>query len=450
MLVGSACSQPVAERPTFEVPTEIVPDWVNPADVEELFPPEGGCLLAVGGGVRILEVLEDSGAYGRLRAGDIVTGLDGIPVSTQETLLGVLRGGRVDDVVRVEGVRAGEPFSFEVQLSPVPGEPRRAVLGIIPETKLEVVSPAEVPASGVIRPLSRPVILDGGVYVHDPLAATWFSFPGASPVRGAALGPDLYAVGATDPLSLVKVGEGVAIPIDPGPVVVESRVGLVEVVASRFETVLASVGDLVLVAGEAAAEGSTAFAVHAVDPVERSVVWTRILGLSPSGNPLVAVDGYLSPSGDRALVVLVEQDPAGGTRSGVWSYYLLDEQGEGEIGPPGIDRFLPTSGVTGWYDDGSLLYVADLDTPQIARWALDTGEHSVMRPVPVEEAFDLVTVVPVGDGQHVVQVRANDVSLINVDQPSSVRPISRGCRYAPIGEAAAGSQPASVAPLVDT
>ena len=95
------------------------------------------------------------------------------------------------------------------------------------------------------------------------------------------------------------------------------------------------------------------------------------------------------------------------------------------------------------------MYVADLDTPQIARWALDTGEHSVMRPVPVEEAFDLVTVVPVGDGQHVVQVRANDVSLINVDQPSSVRPISRGCRYAPIGEAA-GSQPASVAPLVDT
>ena len=73
--------------------------------------------------MRILEVLEDSGAYGRLRAGDIVTGLDGIPVSTQETLLGVLRGGRVDDVVRVEGVRAGEPFSFEVQLSRFPESP---------------------------------------------------------------------------------------------------------------------------------------------------------------------------------------------------------------------------------------------------------------------------------------------------------------------------------------
>ena len=78
----------------------------------------------------------------------------------------------------------------------------------------------------------------------------------------------------------------------------------------------------------------------------------------------------------------------------MFSYYLVDDQGEGVVGPLGIDRFLPTSGVTGWNDDDSLLYVADLDIPQIAKWDLATGDHSVVRPVPVEDAFDLVTVTP--------------------------------------------------------
>ena len=162
----------------------------------------------------------------------------------------------------------------------------------------------------------------------------------------------------------------------------EGVVGQVEVLVTGFEAALASVGDLVLVGGEVAAGvGDTGiFTLIAVDPNARSVVWIRALGLSQNDNPLVAVEGYRSPSGEQALITLVEHDPASDARSDVWSYYLIDEYGEGVVGPPGIDRFFPTSGVTGWYDEGSLLYVADLSVPQIVTWELDTGDHSPIRP----------------------------------------------------------------------
>ena len=433
-LLAVACSQPVPERQHFDIPAEIVPDWVNPADLEELFPAAGGCLLAVGGGVRVLELLDDTAAHGMVRAGDVVMSIDGLPTRSLEMLLRVLEGRSVGDVVEIEGTRAGVPFSISVELSPVPGDPGRAILGIISETKLDPVPPSQLTASGVDGPFSRPVTLNGWIYLYEPLAAAWSPYPGVPAARMGSVGSEIYAVAVADPLSLVRVGIGETIAIDPGPVVFESTGGPIEVTASEFEAALTSVGNLVLVAGQASAgPNDAAFAIHAVDPATRSVVWTRPIGLSQTGNPLVAVDGYRSPSGERALITLVEHDPASDARSGVWSYYLVDEQGEGVVGPPGIDQFFPTSGVTGWYDEGSLLYVADFDVPQIARWALDTGDHSVIRPVAAEEAFDLVTVTPVGDGRHVVQVRQNEVSLIDITQPGASRPISRGCRHVPIG-----------------
>ena len=241
-LLGSACSGPSSERQPFEIPTEIVPEWLNPSDPEELFT-GGGCLLAVGGGVRVLEVLGDTGAHGVLRPGDIITSIDGTPTSSQETLLRVLGGRRPGDLLEVEGTRVGEAFSIGVALSPVPGEPERAILGIIPETKLEVVAPSRLSASGSTDPFSRPMVLDGGVYLHGPLAAAWLPHVGLPPVRTAALGSDLYAVTAADPLALVRIGGGVTIPIDPGPTLFEGGAGPIELVASEFETVLTSVGN---------------------------------------------------------------------------------------------------------------------------------------------------------------------------------------------------------------
>ena len=418
----------------MHVPAEVVPDFVNSADLDQLFPPDGGCLLAVGTGVRVLDVVDGTDAYGVLRPGDIVTSVDGVSISSREVLLGVLDNRRAGDEVVVEGTRTGVPFRAAVPLSPVPGDAGRAILGIITETRLDAVPPRSLAEAPIDDGLARPVILNGWIYRYEPLSAVWTPYPGSPVGEMAGLGSDIYAVADTASLSLVRVGGDEPIAVDPGPVVYESPGGPIEVEASGFDEVVGSVGDLLLVAGEASAgPGNTAFAVHAVDPITASVEWIRPLGLSDSGNPLAAVDAYRSPSGDRALVALVERDPAGDAQPGLWNYYLVDAEGEGMVGPPGVDQFFPTDGVTGWYDDNSLIYLVDLEVPQVARWSLRTGEHSLLKAYTAEEASNLATAFPVGDGAHIVEVRDSEVSLIDVARPELTRLISRGCRHIPIG-----------------
>ena len=431
----AACSQPPPEPPAFEIPDEIVPDWVNTVDPDTIFSAQSGCQLAVGGGVRVLQVLEGTAAHGALRAGDVITSVDGAAVSSREMLLRELADRLVGSGVTIGGDRLGEPFSVNLVLTPVSSEPDRAVLGVIPETKLAAEPPSGLPAEpGGADPFSRPVILDGRIYLHGPLAASWSPYPGAPADQVAALGPDLYAA-AADPLSLVKVGGGGSISIDPGPVVLDRPGGRFEVMVSGFEGALTSVGDLVLAAGEVSTgtgDGGVS-ALIAVDPAERSVAWIRVLRLSRDDLPLAAVQGYRSPSGGQALITLVERGPDGNARPGVWSYYLIDEQGEGVVGPPGVEDFYRNSGVNGWYDEQSILYLADFEIPQIILWDIETGEHTPLRPVDSEATADLSTVSPVGDGRHVVQIREREVSLIDVELPEPARPISRGCRHEPVG-----------------
>ena len=432
-LAVSACSQPSPELPPIGVPAEVVPDVVNPADADKMFPLDRGCLLAVGTGVRVLDVLDGTAASETLRPGDILTTVDGVPVSTREILLRVLNDRRAGEKVAVEGTRVGVPFKASVSLSSVPGEAGRAILGVITETRLEAVPPAGLSDAVVDDWLARPVIVDDWIYRYGPLGAVWTSYPGVPAEQMAELGSGIYAVAAGEPLSLVRVGGGEPIAIDPGPVVYESPVGPLEVVASGFDEVVGSVGGLLLIAGEAAAgPGDTALAVHGVDPVTASVKWIRPLGLSDSGNPLSAVDAYRSPSGDRALVALVEHDEAGSERTELFNYYLVDERGVGVVGPPGVDQFFPTTGVTGWYDDNSLIYFVDIEVPQIVRWSLGTGEHTLLKAYSAEEAFSLRTALPVGDGEHIVEVRDGEVSLIDVNRPEFTRLISRGCRHVPL------------------
>ena len=440
---AAACSQPPPERPAFVIPDEFVPDWVNTVDPDAIFPAQSGCLLAVGGGVRVLQVLEGTAAYGALRAGDVITSVDGAAVSSREMLLRELADRPVGGGITIGGERLGEPFSVDLVLTPVSSEPDRAVLGVIPETKLAAEPPSGLPADPGLSgadPFRRPLIINGRIYLHEPLAAAWSPYPGVPAGQMAALGSDLYAASAADPLSLVKVGGGGAVSIDPGPVMVDGRAGRFEVLVSGFEAVLTSVGDLVLAGGEVTTgtDGVGLSALIAVDPAEQSVAWIRVLGLLEADAPLAAVRGYRSPSGDQALITLVERGPNDDDPADVWTYYLIDEEGEGVMGPPGVDSFYRSTGVNGWYDDQSILYLTDSETPRIIVWDLETGEHSPLRPVDEGEAADLVAVNPVGDGRHVVQIREGEVSLIDVELPEPARPISRGCRHESIGGGSAG------------
>ncbi len=430
-LIGSACGPRAAETTTFDLPAEIVPDWVNPADVESLFG-GAGCWIAIGDGVRILQVLEETMAAGLLRAGDILTEVDGVTTTTREMLFSVLAGRPPGDVLAVEGIRAGAPFSLEVELSSLPEDPERVIMGIIPETRLRAVQLSDLGETGPSDPLSRPVVLNGEVFSHSVLAATWVGHPDVQAVRAVQLGSELYAVVAGDVPGVVRLRDGYTVPVDPEPVPFESAAGTVDLVISGLDTMLASVGDQVLVGGRVTGGEFSTFAILAVDPTDGSVAWTRPLGFSRSGLLSVALEGYRSPSGERAVIALVEQDPTTGARSAVLTYYLLDERGEGVMGPPGIDRFMPTSGITGWYDDRSLVYVTELAETGVGLWDLETGDHSLLWTVPASHATDLITVTPVGDGRHLIMVRPQEVSLVDVFQPEPVRPIARGCSYGPI------------------
>ena len=241
-LMVSACSQPSPELPPVGIPAEVVPDVVNPTDVDKLFPFDGGCRLAIGTGVRVLDVLDGTAASETLQPGDIVTAVDGIAVSSREILLGVLEDKRAGEEVVVEATRVGSPFTASIALSPVAGDPGRAILGIITETRLEAVRPASLSEATIDDGLARPVIVDGWIYRYVPLGAVWTPYPGAPTEQMAGLGADIYAVAAGEPLSLIRVGGEEPIAIDPGPVVYESPGGAFEVVASGFDEVVGSVG----------------------------------------------------------------------------------------------------------------------------------------------------------------------------------------------------------------
>ena len=63
---------------------------------------------------------------------------------------------------------------------------------------------------------------------------------------------------------------------------------------------------------------------------------------------------------------------------------------------------------------------------------MGTGEHTLLRSYTAEEAFSLRAAFPVGDGEHIVEVRDGEVFLVDVNRPELTRLISRGCRHVPI------------------
>lgn len=444
-VAGGACAKSAPEAPQFEIPSEVVPDWINPTDAEALFPDIGGCYVTVGEGVRVLQVFEGTGAHGVLRAGDIITSVDGIPITSREALLMILEDRLAGESVRLRGTRAGNPISMEIELTPAPEGPERGIIGIFPETRLRVAQPSSLPSRSSAGPVGEPVMLDGALYSYSPLTARWAGYGEVAGILPAVgLGSELYAVSSGVTPALVRLGDEAAIPIDTEPALFDLSISLVGDFTNTMEAMLTSVGDLLVVAGWLSDGESGAYTINGVNPVDGTVAWTHPLGLSSSGLFLMPAGGYRSPSGDRAVVSLVEQDPATGSRSEVLTYVLVDERGEGITGPPGIDRFIPTEGVTGWYDDDSLAYVFELGDPGVAVWNLASGDHARVWPVPPEAVSDLVTVIPVGDGRHLVQVRAGDVSLIDVLQPAPVRPIARGCRFSPMNtESVTGPLPAA-------
>jgi PDZ domain-containing protein len=99
----------------------------------------------IGDGVGVQDVLPESPAKGQLRAGDIITSVDGQPVSFVEDLLSQLRTKTPSNVVRLGLRRANESLTVNTGLLPgaQPGDPPR--IGILVQTAgLRVETPFPV------------------------------------------------------------------------------------------------------------------------------------------------------------------------------------------------------------------------------------------------------------------------------------------------------------------
>lgn len=449
-LAGAACAVSAPEREPLPVPTEVTPDYINPTDPEALFAGRGECLLAVGAGVKVLQTLPDTAAERVLRAGDVVTSVNGVPVGSLESLLAVTADLRVGDVAEVEGARDGERFTAGVALGPAPENPSRPIVGFIPETKIAAASPAGVRPVGdsaggrAGEGYSRPVNLGGRLLRFNPLDSSWSQYPGIPTSRMAGLGTELYTLAASDhPRALVRMGEHEVIAFEQPP----DLPGLApNSGAIVFEAVLGSVGNLLLVSAwteQAPADDSQSadgppgeagrtYLIVGADPAEAKIVWIRPLPISPQGYPWAAETGFRSPSGEMVLVGIVEVDPVFGVRAAVLTYLVLDETG-GPIPRPGLADLASAGVVTGWYDDNSLLYMEPASAPRVATWTFDSGEHELLLTVGEEEARGLRLVTPVGDGRHLLQINESGVTLLDGERRTVVRPVARGCSYAPIG-----------------
>lgn len=95
----------------------------------------------LGSRVLILDVQCDGPSEGRLRPGDRITGVDGMPVDTAEEIGPLVRAASPGDQLRVSVVRDGEPRDVDVRLGRRDGA---GFLGIVSQTLREWQFPVDV------------------------------------------------------------------------------------------------------------------------------------------------------------------------------------------------------------------------------------------------------------------------------------------------------------------
>ena len=431
-LIAAACgAQAAPEHEPFEVPTEIVPDHVNRTDTAALFP-DDQCTIAVGTGVRVLSVVPGTPAEGVVHAGDIMTSIDGALVTTIEQLFSVLAGRIAGETVAVAGTRAGQAIEFDVELAPAADGTERAIVGLVSETRLDPSLQDDLGSSTPLTEFSLPVLLNGRLYVHDPLGSSWLEVPDAPAVSTAILNSHVYAALSPDGLTIARLDDGVSLLFNPVPFESDGPEGPVTLTPSGFEVVLGSVGDLLMVGGWAANDSGAVRTIFGIDVDAGRIEWGRRSAVAFAGNQLVPLVAHRNPSGTLTAVGLAEQDQLTGDVLSPSVYFLMDESGAWTL-LPGWEQLKIGGELRGWIDDDTLLYVSEAEPPVIYRWTAATGEREGIVSVAEEHSIDLVDIVPLGDGRHLMQIRQGDVTLLDIDAKAFATPIARGCSYITTG-----------------
>lgn len=121
-------------------------------------------------GIRVPEVVvvdaivEGAPALGRLQAGDIITSVDGEPVSGPEAVRDGVTRHRPGETVTFEVVRGDESLTIDVPTEPADDDPDRAVVGILPSVGYDFPFEIEIRLGEEIGGSSAGLMFALGIY----------------------------------------------------------------------------------------------------------------------------------------------------------------------------------------------------------------------------------------------------------------------------------------------
>ncbi len=116
--------------------------------------------------VAVKEVPADSPNAHLLKAGDVVTSVDGTPTPTPEALLAAIRAKPAGSTLRMELTRDGAPVSVEV--TPVAGDDGTPRVGFMPEVRSSAPFTISIPIEGIGGPSAGLMLALGIVDKLDP------------------------------------------------------------------------------------------------------------------------------------------------------------------------------------------------------------------------------------------------------------------------------------------
>ncbi len=279
-------------------------------------------------------------------------------------------------------------------------------------TPIDLSSPGDLaePTDPVLGPFVRGAVLDGVLYLLDPIPGRWQPYSTAPATSWAAVRNGIYTIGTGS--------EGSA------------AIDLVGTDFSRtLETsewgvplLVSAIGDLAVAIADAT--GPSGAAVLGIDPTTGSISWTWSEHQSEDEVPLFA---FVNPAHDRIVVLLGSP-----STQEVTAHVILGPEGEEVTGWPEQSRFLPpNSFVIGWFDADSLLYSIP-PGPGLFTFDLDTFEST---PLAMANEVEPGTVLwPVGDGRHLVALSGEGLLLLDT-VGGETRPLAIGCAVAAVGDA---------------
>ena len=90
--------------------------------------------LITSDGVQVVDLIRTDLPEGTLQVDDIITAIDGVPVTLSSDIRQLLDGKRPGDVIRVSLTRDGKPLTADIPLYESPDEPGRPLVGILAQT----------------------------------------------------------------------------------------------------------------------------------------------------------------------------------------------------------------------------------------------------------------------------------------------------------------------------